>query len=260
CDALILDLEDAVAADAKVLARERAVTAAGSSAYGARIVAIRCNGLDTPWGAQDLVALARAGAGAVVVPKVGGASDVDRYVEALRSSGAPDDLAVWPMVETPRAVVAAGEIAAHPRVEVLVVGTNDLLLELRAVAVAGRAPLVAHLAQVVLHARANGVAVLDGVFNDIGDADGFAAECRQGVELGFDGKTLIHPSQIEPANSAWSPSSAEVAHARRVIETFAAAEAQGQGVATLDGKMIENLHVEIARRVLNADSAEETSR
>ncbi|MCB1376644.1 MAG: CoA ester lyase, partial [Rhodobacteraceae bacterium] len=174
--------------------------------------------------------------------------------------GAPDDLAVWPMVETPRAVVAAGEIAAHPRVEVLVVGTNDLLLELRAVAVAGRAPLVPHLAQVVLHARANGVAVLDGVFNDIGDADGFAAECRQGVELGFDGKTLIHPSQIEPANSAWSPSPAEVAHARRVIEAFAAAEAQGQGVATLDGKMIENLHVEIARRVLNADSAEETSR
>ena len=254
-DALIFDLEDAVAPDAKDTAREQAAAAASSGDYGSREITIRSNGLDTPWGAADIAAAAAAGPSAIVVPKVTGAAHLADIATAMDAAGAPDHTAIWPMVETPEAILAAREIAAFERVAVMVMGTNDLAKELRASQVPGRHPLVPHLAAAVLAARAEGVAIVDGVFNDIGDADGFVAECRQGFEMGFDGKTLIHPSQVAPANDVWAPSGDEIAHANRVIEAFEEAEAGGRGVITVDGRMIENLHVDEARRCLAVAAA-----
>ena len=250
CDALIFDLEDAVAPDAKDVARDRAVAAARSGDYGRREITIRCNGLDTPWGAADLAAAATSGAAAVVIPKVGSVAELDRVSAALDAAGAPPAVRIWAMVETPTAILDVRSIAAHPRVAVLVMGTNDLARELRAALVPGRHPLVPHLAVALLAAREAGVAILDGVYNDIHDADGFRAECVQGQEMGFDGKTLVHPGQVEPANDVWAPTPDQVAHARRVIEAFDAALAEGRGVVTVDGRMIENLHVDNARRAL----------
>jgi citrate lyase subunit beta / citryl-CoA lyase len=253
CDAIIFDLEDAVAPDAKPSARDRAVAAVRSGEYGRRELTIRCNGLATPWGADDLAAAGAAGPAAVVVPKVDSASYVDEVAAALDAaldSGAAEAVPIWAMIETPTAILDVRAIAAHPRVDVLVMGTNDLARELRAPLVAGRANLVAHLATALLAARAAGKAALDGVFNDVGDAHGFAAECRQGVELGFDGKTLIHPGQVEPANRAWSPTDDEIELSRRIIDAYAEAEADGRGVVTVDGRMIEHLHVANARRTL----------
>ena len=244
-DALILDLEDSVAPDAKEAAREQACSAVSSGGYGDRLVTIRCNGLDTPWGEADLAAAATARPHAVVVPKTAGPESLDRVVAVVGP-----DTRLWAMVETPGAVLAAREIAAHPQVDVLVLGTNDLAKELRAALVPGRAPLVPHLATVLLAARAAGVLALDGVYNDVRDLEGFEAECRQGAELGFDGKTLVHPGQIEPANRVWAPDEDEVEHAHRVIEAFDQAQREGRGVATVDGRMVENLHVDLARRVL----------
>ena len=244
-DALILDLEDSVAPDAKEAAREQACAAVSSGGYGDRLVTIRCNGLDTPWGEADLAAAATARPHAVVVPKTAGPESLDRVVAVVGP-----DTRLWAMVETPGAVLAAREIAAHPQVDVLVLGTNDLAKELRAALVPGRAPLVPHLATVLLAARAAGVLALDGVYNDVRDLEGFEAECRQGAELGFDGKTLVHPGQIEPANRVWAPDEDEVEHAHRVIEAFDQAQREGRGVATVDGRMVENLHVDLARRVL----------
>jgi citrate lyase subunit beta/citryl-CoA lyase len=244
-DALILDLEDAVAPDAKESARERACAAVGSGEYGERTLTVRCNGLDTPWGAADLAAAAAARPAAVVVPKVSGSEHVERIAAVLGP-----DLRIWAMVETPAGVFSARDIAAHPQVDVLVLGTNDLAKELRASLVPGRAPLLPHLSTVLLAAREAGVLALDGVYNDVRDLEGLEAECRQGAELGFDGKTLVHPSQVEVANRVWAPDEAEVQHAHRVIEAFTAAEREGRGVVTVDGRMVENLHVESARRVL----------
>jgi citrate lyase subunit beta/citryl-CoA lyase len=249
-DGIIFDLEDAVAPDAKELAREQACVAAGSKDYGNRTLTIRCNGLDTPWGAADLAAAARSGASAVVVPKVSGEHHLRQVVNALDEAGAPADLAVWAMVETPAAIFGVRDIARFERVTVLVLGTNDLAKELRASLVPGRAPLLPHLATALLAAREAGIAVLDGVYNDVKDLDGFEAECRQGMEMGFDGKTLIHPSQVEIANRVWAPSDAEIDHARRVIDAFDEAQRDGRGVVTVDGRMIENLHVDNARRTL----------
>jgi citrate lyase subunit beta/citryl-CoA lyase len=249
CDAIIFDLEDAVAPDAKPAARVRAVDAVRSGEYGRRELTIRCNGLATPWGRDDLVAAGAAGPAAVVVPKVDSASYVDEVTAAL-DSGAAERVPIWAMIETPTAILDVREIAAHPRVEVLVMGTNDLARELRAPLVKGRANLVGHLATALLAARAVGKAALDGVYNDVADADGFAAECRQGVELGFDGKTLIHPSQVEAANRAWSPADDEIELAGRIIDAYTEAEADGRGVVTVDGRMIEHLHVANARRTL----------
>jgi citrate lyase subunit beta / citryl-CoA lyase len=249
-DALIFDLEDAVAPDAKELAREQACAAAASGEYGRREITIRCNGLDTPWGADDLAAAATAGPAAVVIPKVSGPAMLAEVVQRLDAAGAPDDLAIWPMVETPAAIFAVREIATFDRVSVLVMGTNDLAKELRAQLVPGRAPLVPHLATALLAAREAGVAIVDGVYNDVRDPDGFEVEARQGYEMGFDGKTLVHPDQVEPANRIWAPTEDEIEHARRVIEAFEAAEAEGKGVVTVDGRMIENLHVDNARRSL----------
>jgi citrate lyase subunit beta/citryl-CoA lyase len=250
-DALILDLEDAVAPDAKAVAREQACAAVASGAYGMRELTVRVNGLGSAWHDDDLAAVCAAGPEAIVVPKVDGADDVRLLVETMEVAGAPSRTALWVMVETPRAVLDCAAIAsASPRLTVLVLGTNDLVKELNARVVPGRAPLVTALSLAVLGARAAGVAVLDGVFNDVRDEDGFAAECRQGRELGFDGKTLIHPGQVATANRVFAPSDEEVATARRTIEAFDAARAEGRGVATLDGRLVESLHVDSAHHVL----------
>jgi citrate lyase subunit beta/citryl-CoA lyase len=249
-DGIIFDLEDAVAPDAKEAAREQACAAAGSDDYGNRVLTVRCNGLDTPWGHDDLTAAARSGAAAVVIPKVSGPEHLRQVVNTVDDAGAPDDLAVWAMVETPAAVFAVREIASFDRVSVLVLGTNDLAKELRASLVPGRAPLLPHLATTLLAAREAGIAVLDGVYNDVKDLEGFEAECRQGMEMGFDGKTLIHPSQVDVTNRVWAPTEAEIDYARRVIDAFEEATRDGRGVVTVDGRMIENLHVDNARRTL----------
>ena len=250
CDALIFDLEDAVSPDAKDDAREQAVAAARSGEYGHREVTIRCNGLDTPWGAADLAAAAGSGAAAVVIPKVGSVAYVDEISAALDAAGAPAEMKIWAMFETPTAILDARHIAAHPRVEVIVMGTNDLYRELRAQMVTGRGPIRSHLATALLAAREAGKAILDGVYNDVRDDDGFRVEAIDGFEMGFDGKTLVHPSQVEPTNDIWAPSDDEVEHARKVIAAFEEGTAEGKGVITVDGKMIENLHVEISRRTL----------
>lgn len=248
-DALILDLEDAVAPDAKEAARERVCAAVGT--YGSREVTIRVNGLDTEWHDADLRAAAAAGPAAVVVPKVNSAAEVHNIERALELGGAPEHTKIWAMVETPVAMLHAEEIAtASDRLTVLVMGTNDLAKELHAEFVPGRAPLLGGLSLCLLAARAAGRVILDGVYNDVKDDAGFAAECLQGRQFGFDGKTLIHPSQVEPSNRIFAPSAAEITHARRVIAAFTEAEAEGRGVAIVDGRMIENLHVDNARRVL----------
>jgi citrate lyase subunit beta/citryl-CoA lyase len=260
CDAIIFDLEDAVAPDAKPAARERAAAAVRSGEYGRRELTIRCNGLATPWGDDDLAAAAAVAPAAVVVPKVDSVDYVDEVAARLDGAGSPAPIPIWAMIETPTAILDARAIAAHPRVEVLVLGTNDLARELRAPLVPGRANLVPHLATVLLAAREAGAAALDGVFNDVTDLAAFDAECRQAVELGFDGKTLIHPGQVEPANRAWSPTAEEIDLARRIIDAFTSAEAEGRGVVTVDGRMIENLHVANARRTLAvADAIEGTA-
>ena len=249
-DALIFDLEDAVAPDAKPQARQQAAEAVRSGTYGNKELTIRCNGLDTPWGADDLAVAGAAGPSAVVIPKVSGPEALAEVAKRLEAAGAPDHTKIWAMVETPVAMFNVRAIAAFERVNLLVMGTNDLAKELRAQLVPGRAPLLPHLAAALLAAREAGVAIVDGVYNDVRDAEGFEAEARQGFELGFDGKTLIHPSQVEPTNRLWAPSEEQIDYARRVIAAFEEAVAEGKGVATVDGRMIENLHVDNARRTL----------
>ncbi|MEJ7724109.1 MAG: CoA ester lyase [Ilumatobacteraceae bacterium] len=250
-DSLILDLEDAVAPDAKADARQRVCAAVSSGGYGRRELTIRVNGLDTEWHADDLAAVAAAGPDAVVVPKINSADDVRAVEAALADAGAPAHTAIWAMVETPVAMLRAEQIAgASNRLTVLVMGTNDLAKELGATPVPGRAPLLAALSMCLLASRAEGKVILDGVYNDVKDAEGFATECRQGRELGFDGKTLIHPSQVEPCNDAFAPTADDVERAQEIIAGFDAAHAEGRGVVTVNGRMIENLHVETARRTL----------
>lgn len=249
-DALIFDLEDAVAPEAKDVARTNAVAAARSGEYGRREITIRCNGLDTPWGADDVAAAATSGAAAIVIPKVGSSGYLDEVAALLDASGAPSAMTIWAMIETPTAILDIRLIARHPRVNVLVMGTNDLAKELRTGASPDRAPLLPHLATAVLGAREAGVVILDGVYNDVRDADGFIVEARQGKLFGFDGKTLVHPGQVGAANEVWAPAADEIDFAEHVIEAFEAAERKGRGVITVDGRMIENLHVDNARRVL----------
>lgn len=249
-DAIIFDLEDAVAPDAKEQARAQAVAAATSGEYGNRELTIRCNGLDTPWGADDVAAAGAAGPSAVVIPKVGSVDYLNDISSRLDAAGAPATTDIWAMVETPTAILDVRDIAAHPRVAALIMGTNDLAKELRSPLLPGRGALIPHLATSLVAAREAGKVIIDGVYNDVKDADGFQAEATQGFELGFDGKTLIHPSQVEPTNTTWAPSDEDVDYARRVIEAFTEAEADGRGVVTVDGRMIENLHVDNARRTL----------
>jgi citrate lyase subunit beta / citryl-CoA lyase len=255
-DALILDLEDAVAPDAKPEARQNVVAAVASGGYGSKELTIRCNGLDTQWGADDLRAAAEVGPAGVVIPKINSVDELLRVEEALTAAGAPAHTKIWAMLESPHAVMRAYDIcAASDRLAVLVMGTNDLAKELRCAMVPGRAPLMHGLSVCLNAARAAGKVILDGVYNAIDNAEGFAAECRQGAEMGFDGKTLIHPSQVDPCNTAYSPTAQEIDYARRVIAAFDEAVAAGKGVVTVDGRMIENLHVDNARRVLAVAAA-----
>jgi citrate lyase subunit beta/citryl-CoA lyase len=250
-DALILDLEDAVAPDAKADARRQVGDAVRSGEYGERVLTIRVNGLDTAWHADDIIAAAAANPAAVVVPKVNSASEVQRIEQSLVDAGADPSVAIWAMIETPAAILRVAEIAAATdRLTTFVMGTNDLLSELRALHTPERTSLVGALAQCVLAARAYGKTILDGVYNDVKDETGFAAECHQGRVLGFDGKTLIHPSQVEPCNAAFAPSEQDIEHARAVIAAFEQSLREGKGVATVNGKLIENLHVADAKRVL----------
>ncbi len=249
-DALIFDLEDAVAPDAKEQARAQAVAACKAD-YGWRERVIRVNGLDTPWAHADLAAAAMSGADAVLLPKVESAVVVRQAGAVLAAAGAPAPLRLWAMIETPLGVLRVQDIAAAGgRLEALVAGTSDLAKDLRAAHTPDRLPFLTSLGLTVLAARAFGLTVLDGVHLDLADDAGFAAACRQGVELGFDGKTLIHPKQIEPCNRAFAPSSEDVAWARRVIAAHAGAVAEGKGVVLLDGRLVENLHVEQAHRLV----------
>lgn len=250
-DALIFDLEDAVAPDAKEAARANVVAAAQSKGYGKREIVIRCNGLSTPWGKADIAAIAKSGADAVLVPKVETAAEVASVVAQLDAAGAPKSMAVWAMMETPKGILRADEVAgSHPRLTLFVMGTNDLVKDMRARHTPMRLPMVTALGLGMLAARAHGLTILDGVYNDIQDAEGFRAVCQQGLEMGFDGKTLIHPSQVEPCNEVFAPSAAELEMAGKIVTAFKAAQAEGKGVVTVDGRMIENLHVEQAERAL----------
>jgi citrate lyase subunit beta/citryl-CoA lyase len=250
-DAIIFDLEDAVAPDAKADARDRVAAAVTSGEYGRRELTIRVNGLDTPWHTDDVRAVAVAGPAAVVVPKVASVADVAAIERGLEAAGAPDHTMIWAMVETPMAMLHAEDIAAaSERLTVLVMGTNDLAKELHAEHGPGRQPLGTGLGLCLLAARATGKVILDGVYNDIKDAAGFEDECAQGRQMGFDGKTLIHPSQIDPANRAWAPAPDAVDDARALIATFDEGIAAGKGVVTHDGRMIENLHVDNAHRLI----------
>ncbi len=250
-DALILDLEDAVAPDAKPEARARVCAAAASGDYGAKEIAIRINGIGTQWHDDDIAAAAAAGPDAIVVPKVNSAEEVAQLVASFEAAGAPARTKLWAMLETPVAILNAESIAtASDRLTVLVMGTNDLAKELYAEHVPGRAPLHFGLQKCLMAARLAGKVILDGVYNDIKDDEGFRAEALQGKQFGFDGKTLIHPSQVEPCNEVFAPSEDEIEHSRKVIAAFDEAQAEGRGVVTVDGRMIENLHVDNARRIL----------
>jgi citrate lyase subunit beta / citryl-CoA lyase len=253
CDGLILDLEDAVAPDDKPAAREAACAAAASGEYGAREVTIRVNGADTDWHSDDLAAACAAGPDAIVVPKVNSADAVLHLVDAMAGHGAPDRTSLWAMIETPYAMLHAEEIAsASERLTVLVMGTNDLVKELYAEHVPGRQPVLAGLGLALLAARATGKVILDGVYNDVKNEDGFLAECRQGREMGFDGKTLIHPGQVAGANEAFAPSEEAVEDARGILDAW---ENRTSGVVTFNGRMIESLHVESAERTLRIHEA-----
>jgi citrate lyase subunit beta/citryl-CoA lyase len=249
-DVVILDLEDAVAPAAKESARARVAAALGAGDWGCERV-VRVNAADTPWHAEDLAAVGSAPLEAVCLPKVEAPEAVRDAAEALGRGGAPETLALWAMIETPRGVLAAREIAlAGPRLSCLVAGTSDLVKALRARHTPGRAEVQASLSLVLLAARAAGLTALDGVFLDLADAAGFEAACRQGRDLGFDGKTLIHPSQLEPANRIFAPGEEELALARRIVEAHARAVAEGRGVAVVDGRLVEALHVTEAERLL----------
>ncbi len=248
-DAFIFDLEDAVAPDAKDSARSMVAEALRTRSYGARERILRVNGLSTPWGYNDLVAAASSSADAVLLPKVESADMVRQAVAILEANGAPDNLSVWCMMETPLGILHAEQIASStPRLGGLVLGTSDLAKDLRSAHTRDRLPMLASLSICLLAARAYGLAIIDGVHLDLGDEEGFSHACSQGRELGFDGKTLIHPKTIAVANRVFAPSSDEVAFARKIIDAHRQALAEGKGVVVVDGRLIENLHVEAARR------------
>ncbi|MFN3889590.1 MAG: HpcH/HpaI aldolase/citrate lyase family protein [Beijerinckiaceae bacterium] len=252
-DALILDLEDSIAPSAKEAARDLVCAAVRERAYGRREVVVRINALDTPWGADDLAAACKAKPDAILVPKIAGAGDVTDVFARMRGA-ACSDTGLWLMIETPRAVLDIGAVAAAraqaPVLSAFVIGANDLARETRAKLAKGRAAMLPWLTQIVLGARAYGLDVIDAVYNDHSDIEGFRAECEQARDLGMDGKTLIHPGQIAPCNEAFSPSADEIAWAERVAGAFDQPENAGRGVISLDGKMVERLHLEMAQRVL----------
>jgi citrate lyase subunit beta / citryl-CoA lyase len=255
-DAIVLDLEDSVAPEAKAAAREQVVAAVREGGFGRREVVIRINGVESPWGRDDLAAAAAAAPDAILLPKIDGPGSVMQVARELREAGAPERTRLWAMMETPMAILHAGSIAAvaadpGSRLDVMVMGLNDLAKETRARFVPGRSSMTAWLALCVVAARAHGVDILDGVYNDIADLPGFEVECIQGREMGLDGKTLIHPSQIATANEVFAPTSAEIDSAQAIIGAFNLPENAGKGAIQLDGRMVERLHAEIARRTLS---------
>ncbi len=250
-DVLILDLEDAVAPEAKELARKNIQEALSEGGYGNREILIRVNHHETDWGKQDLVEMANTGAHGILLPKVDSGADVKAAQEILDANGAPEELTLWCMIETPMAILHIKDIAAStPRLAGFVMGTSDLAKDLHCLHTPSRLPFMSSLNLSVLAARAYGLAILDGVYLDLSDSEGFAESCQQGLELGFDGKTLIHPKTIETANTIFAPSADELDQSRAIIAAFEDAAEQGKGVIVLNGKLVENLHVENARRVL----------
>jgi len=254
-DGVILDLEDSVAPDAKETARKQVAVAVKAGGFGRREVFIRVNGIDTPWHSDDLDAAIHAAPDAILIPKVSTPATLEVIGQRLMDTRADQKIRVWAMIETPLAIfnilaIAAEAADSESRLAGFVMGTNDLAKDTRARLVPGRAPMLSWLSTCVAAARIYGVVILDGVYNDIGNADGFFMECQQGVDLGFDGKTLIHPNQIEPCNTAFSPSADEVAWARKMIAAFELPENKTKGVVSIDGRMVERLHAEMAKRTV----------
>ena len=259
-DALILDLEDAVAPDAKQTARDLVGTAVRARGFGRREVLVRINALETPWGEDDLAAAVSAAPDAVLAPKVSTPRDLETLALRFEALGAPLDLRLWVMMETPLAILNAAAIAAavrdkRTRLAGFVMGTNDLAKDTGARIVPGRTPMVPWLMTCIAAARSHELAIIDGVYNDFGDAAGFERECIEARDMGFDGKTLIHPSQIEASNRVFSPGPEEVENARKIIAVFDRPENRGKGVVTIDGRMVERLHAEMARRVVTIADA-----
>ncbi|MEM6637146.1 MAG: CoA ester lyase [Pseudomonadota bacterium] len=255
CDAVILDLEDAVAPAQKEAARTAVVAALAGGGFGMCGVLVRINDLGSPWGANDIAALSGSGVNSLLLPKVNGADDIARLDGLLHRDGGFSDSAVWAMVETPRAIVRAHEIAAAPKVAGLVMGTNDLAKDLRCDLGQDRAALMHALQTAVVAARAEGRIIIDGVYNAFRDEDGLRAECAQGRAFGFDGKSLIHPAQVAIANTVFAPSHEDVDLAHRQIYAYEEAQKTGQGVAVLEGRIVENLHVDQARRLIGLATA-----
>ena len=254
-DAVILDLEDSVAPEAKPAARQQVMDAVTAGSFGAREVIVRINGLDTQWWLDDLNAVAKAKPDAVLVPKVSRPDHLEDVAERLVDISADQKIRVWAMMETPLAVLNARDIAAaasdiETRLTAFVMGTNDLAKETRAKITPGRAAMLPWLMNCVAAARAFGLDIIDGVYNDLADADGFARECSEARGMGFDGKTLIHPNQIAPCNAAFSPSAEEVAQAKKIIAAFDLPENRDKGVVQLEGRMVERLHADMARRTV----------
>ncbi|WP_286695775.1 HpcH/HpaI aldolase/citrate lyase family protein [Spongiibacter sp. UBA1325] len=250
-DVLILDLEDAVSPSQKVQARQHILDALAEGGYGHRELVVRVNGFDTPWGREEIAAFAHAPISALCLPKVESAAEVQAVVQLLVQEQAPETLKLWAMAETPRGVLAIDEIAgSHSRLEAIVMGTSDLAKELRVPHTPDRLGLQVSLSQCVLAARAHGLDVLDGVHLNLDDEAGFVQACEQGVQLGFDGKTLIHPKQIAAANQTFGPSEQQLAQAKKIHQAWVEAETQGLGVVVVDGRLVESLHVDEALRIL----------
>jgi len=254
-DGVIIDLEDAVAPDAKVAARKQVAEAVKAGGFGKREVFVRVNGIDTEWHAEDLHDAGHAAPDGIVVPKITSLDQLEQIGRRLLDMGIDHKTRVWAMIETPIAIFNVKDIAAaakdsETRLAGLILGTNDLAKETGAKFVPGRAPMVPWLATCILAARAYGISILDGVYNDLSNAEGFLRECEQGRDLGFDGKTLIHPNQVGPCNDVFSPSADEVAQARKIIAAFDQPENKGKGVVSLDGRMVERMHADIARKTV----------
>ncbi|MEM9736357.1 MAG: CoA ester lyase [Pseudomonadota bacterium] len=254
-DALILDLEDAVTPAEKPQARELVAEAVRGGRLAPREVAIRVNGRDTPWGEADLAAAARAGPDAILIPKVESAAELVEISAEIDAAGAPPQTQLWAMIETPKGVLNAAEIATAPRLTTFILGTNDLVNELRAEHTPDRMPVAASLGLAVLAARGAGLSIIDGVYNAFRDEAGLRAQCEQGKAWGMDGKTLIHPAQIAVTNEVFAPQPDEIAQARRYVAAFEEARAAGSGVAVVDGRIVENLHVANAERLLELAEA-----
>ena len=259
-DAVILDLEDSVAPDAKEQARKQVMAAVTAGGFGPREVIVRVNGIDTPWHADDLAAAAHAAPDAVLVPKISTPQQIEMIGQRLLDMRTDHRTRLWAMIETPIALFHILSLAAtaqdsETRLAAFVMGTNDIAKETRARIVPGRAPMLAWLMDCIAAAHIYGIDILDGVYNDLGNAEGFAQECAEARNMGFDGKTLIHPNQIEPCNAAFSPSAEEVAQARKMIAAFDLPENKDKGVVQIDGRMVERLHAEMARRTVEIAQA-----